>query len=85
MAEQILVIFLSTALAIFLFLGIVLTIICIKIAKNVRSITQRAEAITEKAESVADFVEWATTPMAIGRFVTIVTDAVLHRNKSTKK
>ncbi len=84
MAEQILVIFLSAALAIFLTLGILLLVLCIQIAKHVRRITEKAEAITDKAESVAEFVEWATTPMALGRVVSIVTDALFHRKKAAK-
>jgi cell shape-determining protein MreC len=84
MAEQILVIFLSTALAIFLVLGIVLLVFCIKIARHVRTIMEKAEAITDKAESVAEFVERAATPVAIGRIVAKVTEAVFHHKKSAK-
>lgn len=83
-AEQILVVFLSTALAVFLALGIALLVICIQIAKHIRRISEKAEAITDKAESVAEFVEWAATPMALGRFVSIVTDALFHRKKTRR-
>lgn len=82
-AESILVIFLSTALGIFLVLGIALLVICVQIARHVKKITAKAEAITEKAESVADFVQWAATPMSVGRAISGIFE-ILRRGKGRK-
>ncbi len=85
MAEQILVVFLSAALAIFLVLGIVLLSVCIKIAKHIRNISAKAEMITDRAESVAEFVSSAATPMAIAKIVSAVTDTIFRRKEQPKK
>lgn len=83
-AETILVIILATAFALLLVLHIVLLLICIKIARHVRSITEKAEAIAEKAETAAEFLKWSATPMAVGRFIASIGDILLRRGKSAK-
>jgi hypothetical protein len=80
-AQEILVVFLSTALAIFLVLGIVLLVICIKIANHIKRISEKAEHITDRAEDIADFFGKAATPMAIGKIITSVKDAVIGSKK----
>lgn len=80
-AETILVIFLSVALAIFLTLSIILVSICIKIARHVKNITEKAEQVVDKAEDIAEFFGHASTPMAIGKIIASVRDAVARRNK----
>jgi len=83
-AQTILVIILATAFALLLILHIVVLLICIKIARHIRHITEKAEAIAEKAESAAEFLQWTATPMAIGRFVASIGDLLLRRRgKST--
>lgn len=83
-AQEILVVFLSTALALFLLLSIILLIICIKIANQVKRITEKAEAVADRAEDIADFFSKAATPMAIGKIITSVKDAVTGRNRGRK-
>jgi len=78
-AEQILVIFLSAALAVFLTLGIVLLILCIKIAQHVKRISAKAEELTDKAESVAEFFSKAATPMAVGRMIALAAERLFGR------
>lgn len=78
-AQTILVIFLSVALAIFLILSIILLALCIKIAKHIRHISEKAEQITDKAENIADFFSKAATPMTIGRIIAQVGDVVFNR------
>jgi hypothetical protein len=82
-AEQILVIFLSVALATFLTLGIVLLVLCIKIANHVKRISAKAEELTDKAESVAEFFSKAATPMAVGRIIATAAERFFGR-KSKK-
>jgi hypothetical protein len=84
-AETILVIFLSGALAIFLILGIVLLAICIKIANHIKRISEKAEAITDRAEDIADFFSKAATPMALGKVIGSVVDAVRGGKRKGRK
>ncbi|HTE58046.1 MAG TPA: hypothetical protein VK694_04845 [Verrucomicrobiae bacterium] len=84
-AQTILVICLSAALAVFLILGIILLSICIKIANHIKHISEKAEQITDKAENIADFFSKAATPMAIGRIISQVSEAVLNRKGKKRK
>jgi hypothetical protein len=80
-AQEILVVFLSTALALFLVLGIILLVLCIKIANHIKHISEKAEHITDRAEDIADFFSKAATPMAIGKIITSIKDAVTGKGK----
>jgi len=80
-AQTILVVFLAVTLAVFLVLGIVLLSICIKIARHVKNISEKAEQITDKAENIADFFSKAATPMAIGHMLSQVSEVVFNRKK----
>lgn len=83
-AQEILVIFLSTALAIFLTLSIVLLVICIKIANHIKHISEKAEVITDKAEDIAEFFGKAATPLAVGKLITVISD-VFRGNNGKKR
>ncbi len=82
-AQEILVIILASALAVFLLLAITLMIICIKIARHVRRISQKAEHIADKAENIADFMSGATTPLVIGKMITSITE--MFGSKTSKR
>jgi hypothetical protein len=84
-AQEILVVFLSTALAIFLLLSIILLVICIKIANHIKRISEKAEAITDRAEDIADFFSKAATPMALGKVIGSVVDAVRGSKRKGRK
>lgn len=84
-AQTILVVILSSALAVFLILGIVLLTLCIKIANHIKHISEKAEDIVDKAEDVADFFSKAATPMALGRIISSVADNVFGRGKKNKR
>lgn len=60
-AEQILVIFLSTALFIFLVVGIVLIIKLIKFINEAKKIVLTGQSIAEKADDVVDNVKDLTS------------------------
>ena len=83
-AQEILVVFLSTALAIFLLLSIILLIICIRIANHVKHISEKAEEITDRAGNIADFLSKAATPLAVGKIISNVTDIFTGGKRSKK-
>jgi len=82
-AQEILVVFLASALAVFLVLGIILLIICIKIANKVKHITERAEQFSEKAENIAEFLSKSAMPLAVAKFVAVVSE--IFKNRDSKK
>lgn len=84
-AQEILVVFLSTALAIFLLLSIILLVIIIKIANHVKSIIEKAETVADRAEDIADFFSKAATPLAIGKIIASVKDAFTSRSNKRKR
>lgn len=83
-ALEILVIILSTMLALVLLLGIVLLIILVKIAGHIRRISAKAEMITDRAEDIADFFSKAATPLAAGKIISVITDVFKNRSKKSK-
>ncbi len=82
-AEQILVVILSSFLAIFLLLSIIVASLTIKLLKQLRQITQHAEHIAEKAEAVTAMVGKAAGPMAVGKLLFGLVDSV--REQTTKR
>lgn len=83
-AQEILVVFLSVALAVFLILGIILFIICIKIANRIKRISEKAEAISGKAENIAEFLSKSAVPLAAGKIIAVVTE-VFKRSDSKRR
>lgn len=81
---QILVIILSVTLAIFLILGIVLTIKLIQIANGLKRITTKAEDVVDKAEAAAEVFQKAAAPVAIGRLISNITDLIGRKDKGDK-
>jgi hypothetical protein len=84
-AETILVIILSTFLAINLILAFVLLVICIKIANHVKHITAKAEALTEKAEQFTQYFGKAGTSLAFAKVISVVKDAIKERKGKGKR
>lgn len=82
-AFEILVILLSATLMIFLILGIILLVLCIKIAKHIKRISEKAETISGKAENIAEFLAKSAVPLAAGKLITAITEAL--NIKSTKR
>lgn len=66
---QVLVIILSVFLAIFLVLAVVLTALLIKVTKQIKSITTKAEKAAMRLESTATNVSMYTSPMMIAKAV----------------
>jgi outer membrane murein-binding lipoprotein Lpp len=83
-AEQVLVIFLSAALAVFLVLGIMALIKVNQILDQVRKVTAKAEKIADQAEHVGEFFKNTTTSAAVGKLVANIFSAFKSsKNKDT--
>lgn len=68
-SEEILVIILSTALAVFLILGIFALIKLNQILNHVNHITEKAENLADKAEEVGEFFQKTATSTALVRLI----------------
>jgi len=84
MSLKILVIILSTTLAIFLIASIVLVVKLIQVAKHLNNITAKAEEIADKAEAVSEFFGRSAAPLAIGKLLGSIAEAVGRNNKRGK-
>jgi hypothetical protein len=80
-AQQILVIFLSVALGIFLILAIVIAAMAIKLIATIRVIAGKAEHLIESVESVGNVFKKAAGPFSIFRFLHGVMDTVQKKTK----
>lgn len=68
-AFEILVIVLSTFLAIFLLLGIIFTIILIKLAKKMTAVMEKTEEAVNNVEIATSFLKNAAGPLAAGKVI----------------
>lgn len=84
-AQQILVIFLSSFLAIFLLLGIIALVLVIKVIRSVKRITLKAEHLADKAEEISEFVAHASGPIALGRALATISDTFFGKAKNKRK
>ncbi len=82
--EQIILVILSTFLALFLLLAIAALISVIKLIKTIRDLAQKAEHVVTSAESVADLFRKASGPMTILNFVRGAAD-VISKHKDSRK
>jgi hypothetical protein len=73
---QILVIILSTALAVLLVLAIVIAVMTIKLMQQIRRISDKAEHVIQNAEQAAQAFKSATGSMAIFKLVKNITSMV---------
>jgi cell division protein FtsB len=90
-AEQILVIVLSSFLALFLFLGIALFVGLLKFTKKMNAIADSAQEIVAKAQDIADKVEDVSDmfkktagPVALGRHLMNIVEMVTNHKKRSK-
>lgn len=83
-AEEVLVIFLSSFLALFLLLGVILLALCIKIANHVKRISEKAENLVDRAEGVADFFSMAAAPLTVGKVINSVAEVFRSKGKKGK-
>jgi hypothetical protein len=79
--QQILLVILSSALAIFLILSIVVVVMVIRILKKVRIIVDKAEKIIESAEAVGEVFKKTATPVGILHLVQNIVGMVSNKRK----
>ncbi len=86
-AFEILVVVLSSLLALFLALCIVVAIFAIKLVKNLKEISDKAVTLVNNAGSVAATMKKAAAPAVVARFIAEqVSHAIKrHGDKSTNK
>jgi hypothetical protein len=80
-AQQVLVIFLSVALGVFLILAIVIAAMVIKLIATIRVIAGKAEHLVESVESVGNIFKKAAGPFSIFRFLHGIVDTVQSKSK----
>ena len=81
---DVLVIYLSVSLGIFIIVGIVLFVSLIKLTKQLRNIADKTESVIEDVESVSSFIKTSTAPAAIMGFVSSIINSVTNRNSNKK-
>lgn len=83
-AEQILVLILATALAVFLILAIIIAIQIIKFIKALNVIAVKAQEFVDSAEKTADLVKSAVGQLSILRFVQNIVDMMHKKSKKER-
>ncbi len=82
-AEQILVIILATALAVFIAVGIVATLALIRLIKKMEIIADKTNNLVESAESVGVMLRQTIGNLSLLRFVRTIMDLV--HSKTSKR
>jgi hypothetical protein len=80
-AEQILVVILSTTLAVLLVLAIVALAGIIKLVKTLQIIANKAEGFVDSAEAVSNMVRQTVGKLSLAHFVKSVIDLVHKKEK----
>ncbi len=73
-AEQILVVYLSTALAVFLVIAIIAGVNAIKLLKTLQRIADKAESFASSAEAVGQVFKQTVGALSLSRFVKGITN-----------
>lgn len=73
-AEEILVVYLSTALAVFLVIAIIAGINAIKLLKTLQRIADKAESFASSAEAVGQVVKQTVGALSLSRFIKGITN-----------
>lgn len=85
-AEQILVVVLAAALAVFLILAIVIAVQIIRLMKVLNNVALKAQEVVDSAEKTAELVKSAVGQLSVMRFVQNVVNMVQkHAKKDNKK
>ena len=82
-AEQILVVILASALAVFLVLAIIIAVQVIRLMKVLNRVANKAQEVVDSAEKTAELVRGAVGQLSVMRFVQNVVDMV--QKKAKKK
>ena len=82
-STDILVVLLSIGMSIVLLFAIIALYYTIKVMRNLKSITDRAEHIAENVDNVSEFFKTTAGPVAITKLIANIVEAV--RSKSDRK
>jgi uncharacterized membrane protein (UPF0182 family) len=82
-AEQILVVILASALAVFLTLAIVIAVQVIRLMKTLNRISERAEQFVDSAEKTAEAVKSAVGQLSVMRFMQNIVEMVHKKSKKS--
>ena len=83
-AVEILVIFISVTLGIFLFLAIIVAVKIIQILNHLKTISEKAEQIADSAESIGEFFKHGAQSMSIVKLLHNVHETVFKKSKGGK-
>jgi len=81
-AEQLLVIILATALAIFLVLAVIIAIQVIRLMRVLQEIAIKAQGLVDSAEATADMLRHTVGRLSLLRFAHSIIDLVTKRQKT---
>ena len=80
--QQILLIILTTTLAIFLILSIAIAVMTFKLVRALRLIAEKAGKLVESAEAVGEVFKQAAGPLGVLRFVQGLMDVMAKHKKN---
>ena len=83
-AQSILLIILSSFLALFLILGCVVFVKVIQVLNHLRAISEKAEKIADSAEHIGEFFKHTAGPAAMAKLLANIVENVFHKRKSRK-
>lgn len=83
-AQSILLIILSSFLALFLILGCIAFVKFIQILNHLKAISVKAEKIADSAEHVGEFFRHTAGPAALAKLLANIVENVFHKRKSRK-
>lgn len=84
-AQNILVIFLSSFLALFLVLSCIALFLAIKILNHLKTISEKAENIVNTAEHVGQIFKFTAGPAAIAKLLANISEHVFSKQSKHKK
>lgn len=84
-AEQIILLILAIAFAVFLVLAIAVVANIIRLVKTLQGIAERAERVIGSAENVAELFKRASGPMTVLHFLRSIADIVTSHKDSHRK
>lgn len=83
-AQSILLIILSSFLALFLVLGCIVFAKVIQVLNHLRAISEKAEKIADSAEHIGEFFKHTAGPAAMAKLLANIVENVFHKRKSRK-
>lgn len=85
LTEKIILVILAAALALFLILSIIAICILLRVLKNIRHITEKAEKLVDSVEAVGDAFRRSTEQLTFFRLIRNVADMVMQHKSKQKE